>query len=270
MTLYAGVDFSGDVGKWDPGCSTSNVWVAEGALDHEGQLSLLALRRVQGLPGAGVPFERLAHHLRNGGFAAVGIDAPYSVPAQYMPSGSHDQLVRLVSGFQRRPGKPFAKGSSLVKALLPESQYPNGLKVYRKTEDIWRRRGLAVRSTLWDGPRGGAPFTVACLTLLQSAGLPLWPWSALPGRLAHVDGERRTILAEAFPAGQLCIWGLPYAGYGKHEPEQRAVRMKILQGIKERGRLSVSRNHAELMAESPDPLDAVLCIYDLRVRVVRR
>ena len=28
----------------------------------------------------------------------------------------------------------------------------------RKTEQFWRKRSVNVRSTLWDGPRGGAPF----------------------------------------------------------------------------------------------------------------
>lgn len=152
---------------WGPGCSRSNVWVADAALNDEGKLSLLELRRVQGLPGTDPPFQRLSRYLRECGFAAVALDAPFSVPSEYLPSGSHAELLSRVGGFQRDDErKPFARGVELVKALLPDNQFPKGLKVFRKTEDMWRRRGLAVRSTLWNGPRGGAPFTVGCLTLL--------------------------------------------------------------------------------------------------------
>ena len=258
MATFAGVDFSGDAGKWSPGCSKSNVWVAEGTVNDEGKRLLLELRRVQALPGTDPPFQRLSRYLCENGFTAVALDAPFSVPAKYLPSGSHAELLSRVGGFQRgHERRPFAGGVELVNALLPGNQSPKGLKVYRKTEDMWRRRGIAVRSTLWNGPRGGAPFTVACLTLLRATGLPLWPWCELPGRQAGP----RTILAEAFPAAQLRTWGLPYVGYSKDEPKQRETRIKILQGIKQQGKLTLSPSHAEVMVSDPDALDAVLCVY---------
>jgi hypothetical protein len=174
MALLAGIDFSGDLRKWGPGCSRSNLWVAEGELDAVGQLHLLELRRVQALPGGDPPFERLATHIRSGGFSAVAIDAPFSVPAEYVPGGSHQRLLRLVANLPRSHDRaPFSSGAELVRALLPQSADARGMKVYRDTERSWIRRGVHVRSTLWNGPRGGAPFTVACLTLLQATALPI-------------------------------------------------------------------------------------------------
>ena len=112
MALLAGIDFSGDVRRWGPGCTSSNVWVAEAELDAAGQLHLLELRLVQSLPGDKLPFRRLASHMRNGGFSAVAIDAPISVPAEHVPEGSHEQLLRLVANFPRSHWHaPFARGS---------------------------------------------------------------------------------------------------------------------------------------------------------------
>jgi hypothetical protein len=258
MNSMALFDFSGDLGKWGPGCTRSNVWVAESELDTGGQLRLLELRRVQGLPGAGLPFERLTSHIRTNGFAAVAIDAPFSVPAEYVPEGSHERLLRLVANFGRSHDRaPFARGAELVRALLPRTANARGLKTYRKTERFWVRRGIQVRSTLWNGPRGGAPFTVACLTLLQATALPIWPWHA-----ACDDANRnRTILTEAFPAAQLCTWDLPFVGYGKDNSEQRETRVKIIDGLRQRSKLMLSQSHADVMVASPDALDAVICIY---------
>ena len=258
MALFAGIDFSGNLGMWGPRCTRSNVWVAEGELHTSGQLHLLELRRVQELPGAGTPFERLIRYIRTNGFVAVAIDAPFSVPAEYLPEGSHDSLLRLVANFNRSQERaPFARGAELLRALLPRTADPRGLKKYRETERFWLRRGIPVRSTLWNGPRGGAPFTVACLTLLQAAALSIWP--------RHADSDnairKPTLLAEAFPAAQLQTWGLPYLNYGKDNSEQRETRVKIIQGLKQRGKLILNLSQEEVMASSPDALDAAVCIY---------
>jgi hypothetical protein len=44
---------------WRPGCSRSNVWIAD-VRERNGQLVLHHLDRVQALPGVAVPFTRLA------------------------------------------------------------------------------------------------------------------------------------------------------------------------------------------------------------------
>ena len=89
----------------------------------------------------------------------------------------------------------------------------------RETEQLWRRRGINVRSTLWNGPRGGAPFTVASLTLLASVDRPVWPWSRAASGL----------LVESFPAGQLRHWHLPHKAYDGEDG--RDTRASIIESI---------------------------------------
>jgi hypothetical protein len=55
------------------------------------------------------------------------------------------------------PGRPFARGNAVVQTFAPQLPAP-GAKIFRETERYWIARGVNVRSTLWAGPRGGAPF----------------------------------------------------------------------------------------------------------------
>jgi hypothetical protein len=50
----------------------------------------------------------------------------------------------------------------------------------RLTEKYWQDKGVNVRSTMWAGPRGGAPFAVACMTLLARHDGPVWPLRLSP------------------------------------------------------------------------------------------
>ena len=69
------------------------------------------------------------------------------------------------------------------------------------------------------------------------------------------------MLVEAFPAGQLCTWGLPFAGYGKQNSEQRETRLRIVEAMKSRFKLTLEQDHIDKMIASPDALDAVICIF---------
>ena len=129
-----------------------------------------------------------------------------------------------------KPNDPFAK-----------------LKPLRHTEQLWKSRGLNVRSTLWDGPRGGAAFTVACLTLLAKAERPVWPWNY----------ANHGLLAEAFPACQLHQWTLPYSGYASSYPSPE--REAILERIS--SRIEIPDRLGERCRCSADALDAVLCLF---------
>lgn len=129
-------------------------------------------------------------YLGAGHFAAAAIDAPFSVPTAYVLSNSHRILLNVVASLPRG-GRPFAEGAELIRALAP-AYYPSGLKVYRQTENLWLKRGVNVRSTLWDRPRGGAPFAVACMTLLHGTSLPLWPWCAQTG--PPQDNDSKSVL----------------------------------------------------------------------------
>jgi len=183
--------------------------------------------------------------LHAGKFAAAAIDAPFAIPAKYLPPGGHVELLDRVSGLSAAPDRPFASGAALVE-LAGEFAPLEQKKPHRETERVWAKCGVNTRSTLWNGPRGGAPFAAACLTLLARSDRPIWPWKYGPG-----------MLVEAFPAAQLCQWGLPCSGYGK--PEQREVRGQILTGLAKY--LDFNIPQREVMIASPDALDAVIAVF---------
>lgn len=232
---------------WRAGCGRSNVWIAEVNSSASG-LRLSQLRRVQELPGAELPFERLVNLLRKGDYAATAIDAPFSVPAEYLPMGRHVALLRLAATLPLEGNRPFAKGRDLVHALDPSSP-PRGRKKYRVTDDEWREAGVTIRSTLWIDPRGGAPMTAACLTLLAAVRRPLWPWTR----------ARKGVIAEAFPAAQLARWELDRAGYNGETDQARKTRRTMLAALRQRLHLP-PRLEAQ-MKSSADALDAVLCAF---------
>ncbi len=227
---------------WGARCSVTNVWIAE-IRAARGALRLASLRRVQELPGAAQPFERLRRLLADGAFDAAAIDAPFSVPAHRVPLGDHAALLRSVGGWDRADG-PFPSAATLVRQLAPECG-PQGAKEHRITEKAWK---VNVRSTLWAGPRGGAAMTAACLTLLGLARRPLWPWSS-----AAASG----LLAEAFPAAQLKTWNLPHQRYNGNDAVAAANRKQILKAVSMRCAWTASLEG--LMLDSADALDALLC-----------
>ena len=246
--LVHGIDFSGDVQKWTPGCGRSNVWVATAEWDAN-RLELIALRCVQELPGEDHPFSRLTRLLAGTDYLTAAIDAPFALPARHMPKGGLPALLEAVQAFEIE-GRPFAKAEQLVhyaESIAPKEKD----KPMRASENVWRRQGVNVRSTLWgrdkSEPRGGAAFATACLTLLAKAKRPVWPWSKVGAGL----------LVEAFPAGQLRCWGLPHRGYDG--PEKSEVRHEILRGIEHR--IVLPQPLHLLCRESADALDAVLCLF---------
>ena len=247
MKSVHGIDFSGNERMWRPGCQRSNVWIATAEL-RANRLELVALRPVQDLPGTPHPFNRLAAFLAEGDYCAAAIDAPFSLPARHMPEGGFPSMLRNVAAFQTGC-RPFAKGQALIdygKAIAPLQKQ----KPLRMTEQVWSERGVNIRSTLWNGPRGGAPFTMASLTLLAQAKRPVWPWNRSgPG-----------MLVESFPAGQLCEWNLPYKRYdGLHGFETRA---KIIDAIAPCIRIpGPLHRHC---GENADALDSVLCLFSAK------
>ena len=242
-----GIDFSGSAEQWSAGKRSSNVWVAVASTADDGGLIVESLRTVQELPGSDHPFERLIRFLESEPFAAAGIDAPFSVPADYVPQ-THFNLLELVAAFECN-GRPFARGHQMIEALMPQFA-PNGKKLWRRTESEWQTRGVNVRSTLWNGPRGGAPFTVACLTLLHRSGRPIWPWCR---------GEK-SCLVEAFPAAQLQHWNLPFIEYNGKNAEAVANRKIIIQALNDRG-LHFPPDIGTKILDCADALDAVICLY---------
>jgi hypothetical protein len=118
----------------------------------------------------------------------------------------------------------FPQANQLV-ALANSVSPMTSLKPHRLCESYWAHRGVNVRSTLWNEPRGGAPLTAACLPLTAWTGLPCWPW-----------WRHSPMLVEAFPAAQL-----------RHSTQE--VRRDIVNAFARR--LSVPTPHRYQMLESP-------------------
>ena len=243
---WLGIDFSGNIQMWKPGCRTSNVWIAEICKSSlpKNLYYLTDLKRIQELPGSEPPFLRLARFLAKREFAACAIDAPFSVPAEFVPAGGQKSLLAEV-GSLVDGRRPFPDGRLFV-ALVTSTRKLARKKPLRTTEDEWLRKKVNIRSTLWAGARGGAPMTAACLTLLHLSSCPMWPWTlGGPG-----------LLIEAFPAGQLKHWDLPFQQYSGRTDIHCANRRMILNGLRRRVDLGAWE---EILLPCADAIDAVVC-----------
>ncbi len=250
---WIGIDFSGNHLQWRDSRAATAVWIARIEQTRRG-LTLRDVRRAQDLPGGEPPFRRLVRFLHASDFTAAGIDAPFSPPADFVPGGERERLLAAVRSLAG-PERPFASGAQLLGLLAPAIA-PRGRHLHRATEQVWRRRGINVRSVLWNGPRGGAPFAAACMTLQAELGLPAWPWTE----------SRTRILAETFPAAQLRTWGMPHSGYNGSTPEARRRRRLIVQAVAARTGLSMPDTLRRTLRASADALDSV--VYALAVRAI--
>lgn len=246
MKRWLGIDFSGNHKMWRPAAQKGNVWIVEIA-EADGKKQLRRLEQVQALPGMGSPFQKLAHFLGRREFEAAAIDAPFSVPSDFLPSASHRNLLELTASMERPKGWPFPAGTDFISRILAGRTLLNR-KPLRNTEKFWQNRKINVRSTLWCGPRSGAPMTSACLTLLKEAGCPIWPW----------DRQGPGLLVEAFPAAQLCEWKMPYQGYGKDDATASSTRKALVSRLSNRISLGSFEGKLE---KSADALDAMLCAF---------
>ncbi len=240
---WLGIDFSGDVKMWTPGCRRSNVWVAEIRISELGDnfFNLADLRHVQDLPGAEPPFFRLTRLLSAREFAAAAIDAPFSVPAEFVPDAGHMSLLAAVSSLEC-DGRPFAQGKTFVNLVMAGREF-RCKKPLRVTE---AEQKVNVRSTLWARARGGAAMTAACIALLHRSCCPISPWAE------HGPG----LLVEGFPAAQLKYWGLPFQQYNGSADVDFANRRAILQGLKLRVALG---GREEILLACADAIDAIVC-----------
>jgi len=227
----------------------SNVYIAEVEIQQERPF-LRKLQTVQELPGQEEPFQRLANLLKSKHFNAAAIDAPFSVPCEYLPCGGHKALLDLVAGIERPKNWPFPAAQDFVCRILSGRDLLSK-KPLRRTELAWSKKKVNVRSTLWAGPRGGAAMTAACLTLLHQAQCPIWPW--------HRADQTR-LLVEAFPAAQLCHWGMKYERYDGDSHERLTNRARLVASVSELIEIS-DETHRKQMELSADALDAVLCAF---------
>jgi hypothetical protein len=243
--MFTGIDFSGSARPWKSKVSRPTVWIA--CVRVHNKPVLKDLLPVQALDEAqGPPFERLVRFLAAGEFEACAIDAPFSLPTIHMPPGEHPELLRRVRELPNAIDRPFPLGSAIVS--LGESICTKATaKPLRSTEKYWADRGVNTRSTMWSGPRGGAPFAAACLRLLERSERPCWPWATFD----------RATLVEAFPAAQLRQWELPYQQYsGLGHGETRRIIVSHL-----REKVGISDSQEQTLLASPDAIDAVVAAF---------
>jgi len=244
--FWLGIDFSGDYQKWRPNARESNIYIATVRAQPKGFL-LSALQTVQQL-GEGEPFQNLVTRLKARDFKAAAIDAPFSVPSKYLPLGGHKALLGQVGAMERPKDRPFPAGQDFACGVLAGRPLL-GKKPLRETEKFWSDKKINVRSTLWAGPRGRAAMTAACLTLLQRAQCPIWPWD---------DSEQVGLLVEAFPAAQLCHWGMEFQKYA----DNNEMRVKLVDSFLQKTKIEVADHSLEKkMKDCADALDAVICAF---------
>ena len=92
--------------------------------------------------------------------------------------------------------------------------------------------------------------TAACLTLLRQSQCPIWPWH---------QADERGLLVEAFPAAQLCYWGMEFEGYNGKGDEARGKRKTLVDFLS--NLIEISSDQQKQMKESADALDAVVCAF---------
>lgn len=243
MLTCLGIDFSGGAAPWRDKVRVPTVWIAR-LEEEDGALPRLAeLIPAQSLPGAGTIFSRLVARLREADYATAAIDAPFSIPAEYLPPGGRADLLARLATLRDGPDRPFPTGPALIE-LAEAIRLKDRPKPLRRCEAHWAAKRVNTRSTLWWKPRGGAPFAAACLALIARTGRPCWPWATEPNGL----------LVEAFPAAQLRHWGLDPNGYTKIDA--LVARRLIVADIDRR--LTIGDLDRERILTSPDALDAVL------------
>jgi hypothetical protein len=135
-SLCVGIDFSGNDRMWSTGCGNSNVWIAEVERSSPRPI-LVSLKRVQQLSGDGPPFDRLIQYLRETDFDAGAIDAPFSVPAEYLQPRTHSELLELIGKAKPIDARPFACAQEFVDLVLGERTTATK-KPLRRTEEYWQ------------------------------------------------------------------------------------------------------------------------------------
>jgi hypothetical protein len=115
--LCVGIDFSGNHRMWSAGCGKSNVWIAEVERSSPRPV-LLSVKQVQELSCDVHPFDRLIQYLRETDFDAAAIDAPFSVPAEYLQPRTHSELLELVGKAKLIDDRPFPCARDFVDLVL--------------------------------------------------------------------------------------------------------------------------------------------------------
>ena len=93
------------------------MWIAEVERSSPRPV-LMSLKRVQQLSSDGHPFDRLIQYLRDTDFDAAAIDAPFSVPAEYLRPKTHSELLKLIGKAKLIDGRPFPCARDFVDLVI--------------------------------------------------------------------------------------------------------------------------------------------------------
>jgi len=199
-------------------------------------------------------FDALVDYLRREEYDAAGIDAPFSIPKQFIENYSYGAVLSRVSEIPKE-NRSFPKGFDFVRVFAGQDPPLTPPKPYRVTDRYWIDRGVNTRSTMWHAARAGigrpgSPMTAACMMLIYETGCPVWPWN---------DSKSIRLLVEAFPAGQLCQWNLPHQKYQGKEPSAMETRNGIIGKLKMR--MNIKDEFTEYIERDGDALDSVICTF---------
>jgi predicted nuclease with RNAse H fold len=118
----------------------------------------------------------------------------------------------------------------------------------------WQDRGsesLRLRATDLACRQPPLSMTPMSVTMDRIAA-PAMRWRLLARKLTAVTVQR----VEVYPAAALKTWGLPHQGYKR--PEQENVRAQIFRALSDGLRLRPSAEHAALLRDRADALDALV------------
>jgi hypothetical protein len=247
--LIFGVDFSG--------ASTvpNNTYLATGRLGGTG-LEIVDVRKV----GSLALKDELVKHKGS----AVGIDSPFSLPAEFLGYMARSQQSAPYQSFQEMAGALFQLGQAEFIELVKEFK-----REPKRVTDKWK--GSMAISPLHRGNPSMVQMTYQCIQLL--AMLPPDRFYTLPFLPEIEDG---CAVIEVYPRDTLHFFQLKETGYKskdkKDEPQVTSARHEIVQGLLElkekRGltfrnvpTLHMNKNMHASVINSDHALDAVIACY---------
>lgn len=262
MKTWIGIDFSGNDQMWSAGTTRSNVWISTLEESRHGDIRIRELCQVQALSRLQneTTFQALTRFLRDGRFDCAAIDAPFSLPREALPKDGFRWLMREVALLEVESGRRIPHGRQLIElARRKIKDLPHeGRKSPRR---VVESHFGATRTPLWNGARGGAAFSVACMRLLADIAVD---------RIWSGEGVPVSRLVEAYPSAQLHRWNLPRKGYDGEKKDAPRTRRGIVRRVVELWRLKLTDETRHRMEASADALDAVLCAFGARAAGLNR
>lgn len=241
-TEVHGIDFSG--GR----SGGKRSWVSSGLLD-EGSLKIDDCRTASELAGSGTQrdmfLEALVEWIKDQGFCAIGMDFPFSIPAELIEEDTWEDFVRALPktyngpdefrmACQRKaPGEEVKRETDKVKGT-PYAPY--NLRIYKETY-----HGLAdLLAPLVEDD------AVCVLPIQEPEPDKAWVFEVSPAATMKAEGQRQQ--------------------YKGTTQEHRAARTRIIKQMQNSGTLTIRAQgvlSSVLRDSGGDALDSVLSAYQV-------